>query len=194
MLPIGISLVAFIISKVLTRFSRPGRSLTTIYQNNSVYCLIFSKNFLGRCILVVTIFIQGSILYVFLRASRLIGSNNDWRFSFLCLKNSMVCLDQNKVTVGGEVLFYFVTITYLGVDFVLSCNQLIMAAKIRDILLLISGLGIFGLTTLAMFTTAVYNWALADKNTDLIENAVILLFVNDLDEKLLDVMEITNPE
>ena len=62
MLPIGISLVAFIISKVLTRFSRPGHSLTTIYQNNSVYRPIFSKNFLGRCILVVTIFIQGSIL------------------------------------------------------------------------------------------------------------------------------------
>lgn len=194
LLPIAILLVAFIISKILTRFSQPGHSLSNIYQNNSVYCLIFSKNFFGWCISVVTIFIQGSILYVFLRASRLTGSNNDWRFSFRCLKNNMECLDQNKVTVAGEFLFYFVTISYLGVDFVQSCNQLIMAVKIRDISLLISGLGIFGLTALAMFTTAVYNWALADKNTDLVVNAVILLFVNDLDEKLLDVMEIAFPE
>lgn len=190
-LPVIILLVGYIISK---RKIQSFRSISTIYQNNSVYCLIFSRNRLGWSITIVTICIQFGILYVFLQASRFGVDNTDWRYSFLCLRNDDECLDRNSIEIYGEILFYVVTISYLGVDFVQSSLQLIMAAQTRDLALMISGLGIFTLTALAMFTTAVYNWALADKNTDLIVNAVILLFVNDLDEKLMEVLEIAVPD
>merc|ERR1712071_656724 len=44
-----------------------------------------------------------------------------------------------------------------------------------------------------MGTSIVYNYALAESNTELVTNTVILLFVNDIDEHLLDVLESMAP-
>ena len=48
---------------------------------------------------------------------------------------------------------------------------------------------LYWLTILVAFTSVVYNLALAGSNTDAIVNVVILLFINDLDEKLLGILE-----
>ena len=58
----------------------------------------------------------------------------------------------------------------------------------KNLQLALSGFVLLGLTVLAMFTSIFYNMALAQSNTDLIVNAVILLFINDLDEKTMDLL------
>lgn len=195
LVPTGILVIGFISSKIVSFAVKKAwkRSISTIYQNDSVYCLVFSNNLIAWIIAFCTIITQGGILYVFLQASSVESNTSDWRFSWVCLYNRSECIDGNSIDKPGETLFSLVMITYLGVDFIQAVLQLYGAARYKDFRLLISGLGIFALTSLAMFTTIVYNWALAESNTDLIVNAVILLFVNDMDEKLLDVMTILYP-
>ena len=62
-----------------------------------------------------------------------------------------------------------------------------------DIKLLLSGVNILMLTLLATYTSFMYNFALAEKNSDLVTNAVILLFINDLDEHVLDLLTTVAP-
>ena len=51
--------------------------------------------------------------------------------------------------------------------------------------------GLSSLTT--VFVSISYNTALAKKNTELIVNALILLFVTELDEKAFEVISTVNP-
>ena len=47
---------------------------------------------------------------------------------------------------------------------------------------------------MAIFGSYYYNMALATTNTELIVNAVILLFINDLDEQLMNAMQALAPD
>merc|ERR1712087_134954 len=89
---------------------------------------------------------------------------------------------------------YVVTLSTLGVDFLNSTFQIRKAVFLFDYWLLISGILHFGMTVLAVFSSHYYNMALATSNTELIVNAVILLFINDLDEQFMSVIQILVPD
>lgn len=73
-------------------------------------------------------------------------------------------------------------VIYLGTGFILSFIQVRMAVVLTDLKLGLSGLVHFLLTLLALCTYLMYNDALTQRNTELITNAVILLFTNDINE------------
>ena len=58
-----------------------------------------------------------------------------------------------------------------------------------DIRLLLNGLFLIGLSIVSITASYSFNYATAESNTDLIINAVILLFINDLDEQTMKVLE-----
>ena len=78
---------------------------------------------------------------------------------------------------------------FLGGDFVDSIHQLRKAVTLRYKSLFVSGFVLFSLTVLAFFTSIIYNLALAKSNVDLIINAVFLLFINDMDEQFLKLLD-----
>lgn len=78
---------------------------------------------------------------------------------------------------------------FLGGDFVDSIHQLRKAVTLRYKSLFVSGFVLFSLTVLAFFTSIIYNLALAKSNADLIINAVFLLFINDMDEQFLKLLD-----
>lgn len=51
---------------------------------------------------------------------------------------------------------------------------------------------LFLVTSLSTWTSVYYNLAIATKDTELIVNAVILLFVNELDERLFQLCQMLN--
>ena len=111
-------------------------------------------------------------------------------YTFRCPDNNIKCQDQSSVSVGGWILFYVVTLLHLGGDFALSFVQILISIKTKNYHLRASGISMFIVTGVAFSTSIIYNMALAEKNTDLLTNAVILLFINDLDEKFLDMLKI----
>lgn len=76
----------------------------------------------------------------------------------------------------------------------MSGLQLIGALAFGDIQLFVSGVGILDLTSIAVITSFQYNLELVEKNTDLVTNAKILLFINDLDEQFMSWLKTLAPD
>lgn len=197
MVPIGAATINIAITEtnVQTLFSWfvDDRDPLTLYSEDSIYCFILSKSKRAIAAYLFTSSVQIWLFVLYLQASNVESNDSDYKFTFRCLDNSMDCKDEVSFGINGWILFVTVTLLYLGADISMSLLQLRKAVMLLDFQLLISGFGLLGLTALAFFTSFVYNMALAEKNTDLLTNAVILLFINDLDEKFLSMIRLTFP-
>ena len=91
------------------------------------------------------------------------------------------------------IAFCIVLVLHLARDFAMSFAQLMIFINTWDYYLLVSGLSVLILTGVALTTSIIYNIALAAKNTDLLTNAVILLFINDLDKKFFEMLLFVKP-
>lgn len=160
---------------------------------DSVYCFILTKSIMAWILYLVTVVIQVLLFAEYIGASSVKSENTDWNFTFRCPRNTIECEDESSRTRNGWILFFLVTGSYLGADFVKSLRQLQKAVLTLNWQLFLSGFLLFCLTMLALFASTVYNIALAESNTDLIMNTVILLFINDMDEKILIILESLAP-
>ena len=165
-----------------------------IYSNGSVYCFILSNTKVAWFLYILTAVIQLWLFATYLHASNVRNEDTDFQFNFRCLGNSLECNDESNVGVGGWALFFIVLFLYIGRDLAMSCQQLLSALALGDFQLFVSGSGMLILTVVAIFTSFKYNLALATKNTDLVTNAVILLFINDLDESFLSFLQNFKPD
>jgi len=192
--PFGFGLGFFIMFVLCRRYGmNDPRDPLEIYDPDSSYCLIFSDDKIAWIVYVITYFIQVSFFYLFLSASSFTHVSSDWQFTLVCAGSNTECIDLNTVTSYGWFLFYVLTFSTLGPDLANSIYQIRKAIFIRDGRLFLSGFLFFGLTTIAVFASVFYNQALATTDTELIVNAVILLFINDLDEQFMNILHTTNP-
>ena len=166
----------------------------SVFKDDSVYCLILSKNLKAWFIYACTLLLQTGIFVMFLIASSFNFEETDWRYTFRCLSNEETCEDTSSTTLTGWVFFGIVVVAFLAVDFVLGYHQITLSIQRSCPQLFFSGMGMLYITTLALFTSVAYNYALASSNTDLIVNAVILLFVNDMDECFLEALVYIAPK
>ena len=178
------------INKLVFSIALHGRDLDTIYSDDSVYCFLLSKNKIAWMIQIFTAIFQMSLFATYIDSSNALREDTDFVYTFRCPDNNIKCQDQSSVSVGGWILFYVVTLLHLGGDFALSFVQILISIKTKNYHLRASGISMFIVTGVAFSTSIIYNMALAEKNTDLLTNAVILLFINDLDEKFLDMLKI----
>lgn len=183
---VSLFIVIFIVFKMIKAKDR--RELSDSEGMDSVYCFCFSSNLTAWFIHIFTSGVQFGLFIVFIQASNFLDENTAWQYSLRCPDNNMVCRNTNTVSGEGWFLFTVVTAFYLGTDFVNSILQIKKAVVTRDPKLIISGFVLLSLTSTAMFTSVLYNIAIASSNTDLIVNAVILLFINDLDEQFFSLL------
>jgi len=169
------------------------RNTLSVFNEDSVTCLIFTDNLCAWLIYASVASIQGWLFSVFLEKSDFNAQDTDWRFSFRCPNDSSECLNAGQTTTEGWIMFVLVTFFFLGTDFIDSVLQLRKAVTLKDSRFLLSGVILFLLTALALYTSIVYNFALAETDTDLIVNTVILLFINDLDEQCLNILDSAAP-
>ena len=86
-----------------------------------------------------------------------------------------------------------VTLCTLSVDYINSALQIRKAAAIIDWRLFVSEFLHMSMTVLALFCSYYYNMALTTTNTELTVNAILLLFINDLDEPLMNALQALTP-
>ena len=197
MLTVGLPILFFLMSQIRVKLGRTYngtvRHPSTIYNVDSIYCFIFSDRPLAWLLYAAMNMVQSSLFFVFLQKSNFDNENTDWQFSFRCPDNTAECQDSNSRSSSGWFLFVVVTTLFLGPDLITSIFQLFNGTIFCDQRFFLSGIFLFFLTLLAVQTSIFYNVAMAESDTDLIVNAVILLFINDLDEQLLSLVHIIAP-
>ena len=194
--PLALIVIAFVVTK-LKKLCGKGDDdwdLDGIYSDDSVYCFVLSTNKIAWAIHVTTLGIQIWLFATYAQASKNLHEDSDFKYVFRCPDNDIACSNTSTISNSGWVLFFIVTFLYLARDFAMSFRQIVSSIKPLNIHLLASGFGILTLTAIALMTSIVYNFALAEKNTDLLTNAVILLFINDLDEQFLALLLVLAPD
>jgi len=169
------------------------RDPLTIFNDDSVYCFIFSNDGIAIIIYGVTVVIQVLIFTFYLKASDFVD-DSDYIYSYQCLGNSMECVQERTDKPFGPMLFVLITFLFLGRDFAISTMQIRKSVYLLDKQLLLNGFILFFITAYAFLVSFRYNTALLESSTDMITNTMILLFVNELDEKMLNILLALAPE
>ena len=170
------------------------RSELTMIDEDSTYCLIFSNSYGAWMIYLIVYLVQGCFYYLFLQASFFSSKASDWQFTFQCSSSSIWCVNSSNVDIFGWIMFFVVTLVTLSVDFINSTLLILKSVVTVSLRMLISGIFHLGMTVLALFCSFYYNLALATTNTELIVNAIILLFINDLDEQIMNAIHALFPD
>jgi len=179
-------IMLFALMYIFRSYIPDSRNPEDLVDEDSTYCLIFSDSKVAWLLHTLTLCMQGCIYFPFLLASSFSHKSSDWQFTIRCPSSNVNCNDESTVSALGWVVFYLISIPTLGVDFVRSILQIQKAASLPDLWLFCSGSLHLGITILALIASIYYNLALATTNTVLILNAVMLLFINDLDEQIMN--------
>jgi len=165
----------------------------------SVYSFFLSSSVSAWALATTVLAVQALCFGFFIdEASLEFGSDKLWRYSFLCPRNNPDCRNTSEVTPSGWIFFALFAFVYLLCDMLNGLKLIWSASKHglsqRGFQSFIGGCALFTITALALYATAVYNVATSRSNLDMIFNTVILLFVNDLDEKLFTSLHVISPE
>ena len=192
---IALAIIAFVVTKMkICANCDDGWDLDGMYSDDSVYCFVLSTNKIAWAIYTTTLGVQIWLFATYLVASKNLHSNSDFKYVFRCPDNDLNCSETSTISKSAWVLFFIVICLYLARDFAMSFRQILASTKSFNLHLLISGFGILTVTTIALMTSVIYNLVLAEKNTDLLTNAVILLFINGLDEQILALLLVVVPD
>ena len=195
--PIAITIVFYMtylgMKKVNVNIPDREVDLSQIYNQDSTYCLIFADNLLAWVIYAATVAIQTLLFNLFLNDLSFDSEIFMWQYIYICPENSSECENDDNRHKLGWIGLYIIVLSYLAKDFVFASRQLSKSIFLFDLRLGFSGVVLFFLTGLALVTSIIFNTALANTNPDLIMNAVILLFINDIDEQLLGLLQSLAP-
>ena len=102
------------------------------------------------------------------------------------------------MTIAGWIFFSVLMAVHLAPDIINALKVLWTCIKGSSLSkefarCFVGGLCLLLITALALYASVVYNIAIARSDTELITNAVIILFINDLDEQLYVLLGVICP-
>jgi hypothetical protein len=158
------------------------REARALCGEHSVYSFLLSADYVCWIMYVLTLSLQSLTFSIFLDPADFGHENSDWQYSKRCPGNNFECNDENNVSGLGWFIFAMILASKLAADIVNGCLLVYKSCVLSSIRLFLSGVALVVITSFAAWTSFVYNRATATANTELVYNAVILLFVNELDE------------
>lgn len=137
---------------------------------------------------------QMMTLLIFLPAANIKRKITDGVFTLSCPVHSMSCVDGKTTSWYGYFLYGTILVVWLLADVMGSFKLIACSFKREDPDTCFGGTIVFFLKCATAIVSAVYALAISTSNTEMIVNAVILLFVTDLDEKTHTFLNALNPE
>eukprot|EP00594_Rhizosolenia_setigera_P007152 CAMPEP_0178953206 /NCGR_PEP_ID=MMETSP0789-20121207/8289_1 /TAXON_ID=3005 /ORGANISM="Rhizosolenia setigera, Strain CCMP 1694" /LENGTH=194 /DNA_ID=CAMNT_0020634437 /DNA_START=230 /DNA_END=814 /DNA_ORIENTATION=+ len=111
-----------------------------------------------------------------------------------CPAKSLECENSRTVSPYGLFVFGLILTIWLLKDIIGSIKLMLVSFQKRSIDFFFAGALVFTVTMLSIWTSVIYIIAIAVKNTDMIKDAVVLLFVVEVDERIFQLVESINPD
>jgi len=166
---------------------------------DSAYCFFLSDRITAWVLAIGVLATQALCFGFFIdEASLNFESDRIWSYTYICSRNNLICRNNSDVTAFGWIVFTLFALVYLvcdmlnGLKIVWGVSEHGLSRK--GFQTFIGGCSLFVITALALYATVVYNVSASRSNLEMIFNTVILLFVNDLDEKLYASLRVVSPE
>jgi len=158
---------------------------------DSVYSFIFSKYKIAQAFAVFVGAFQVWALFFFVSAAvkDFNDEKSDFVYSWKCPRNSLECSDESDLQWQGWLISSILMAAHLLKDIINGVKLLLFCGKRRHhfsskIRYFWGGLFLTWISAFALYASVVYNYAIARSITDIIANAVIIIFVIDVDEYL----------
>jgi len=164
------------------------------YQEESVYKFFLSSSVPAWFIAIFAALSQLVIVYFFINAADVQGENNDWVFMYSCPEDDLSCKKVQGKTLMSWAVFNIIIFTYVGNDALDGLFLIYESLFVNDEKGIVAGAVLVYLTVTTVITSIIYNSAIGTSDTDILQNAVLLLFLNDLDEKLYSIIVRVNPK
>ena len=171
-----VSLVVFVM-KMLGYHSNKDKDLSVLYAEDSTNSLVFSKKTSARVIYATTIILQTLLFLIYLIDSERI-------------KYSM---NISVTNWHAWLSFSLVIFCFLGADLVMSVSQLREGFLLNDKSLFVGGAVLLYITIVALTTSFFYCSMSVESNTELIVEAIVLLFIMDLDDRIFAILNKAAP-
>jgi len=153
------------------------------FQAESVYKFLLTSNRSAWLIAIASGIIHIAMLCIFINASDFKNERSSWEYSFECSSKGLDCEDKRFCTNMGWVGYAIILISFLFVDFadgILMVYESIINHEIKGAF---AGMFVFFVTISSLTTSIIYNFSTGVSNTDIILDAAILLFLNEIDEQ-----------
>jgi len=166
---------------------------------DSVYCFFLSNSITAWVLTIVVIVAQVICFSVYINGATLdFDSDKDWVYQYVCPRDNPACRITSDVGGLGWIFFAIFLAVHLLSDAVHGLKLVWSAPRYglswKTCQCLFGGLCLCSISALALYSSVVYNVAISRSNLELIFNTVILLFVNDLDEKMYSCLETIRPK
>jgi hypothetical protein len=158
------------------------RSPMDLCGKGSVYCLLLAGDWSGTALYGFTVFLQLGVFSLFIYSASI--EQKMLPLFLTCPPDSDECEDVRTVDPFGWITLAVLMAVYLTLDVVNGFTLVIRSGTLRSPRLLISGSSLVIISVMVVWTSVYYNAKTAVTNTDLIVNAVVVLFVNEIDEHL----------
>jgi len=189
---VGVCLAMFIVVTIIIYFvSKRGMHMKYVELDcvetsgeDSVYCLVLTSSAISWIITILTVILQIFLFILFLLAASFKGDDSDWVYTQRCPASSLDCTDEREISNYAWVIFVIFMIISLLPDLLNGMKLVYKAASAGSFRCLVSGIFLIFVSVLAGLTSYFYNHAIAMSNTEVIINAAVLLFINDVDERV----------
>jgi len=156
---------------------------------DSVYQYILSKSKYGQVFALVVVACQVWSLSIFVMVANkdFDDDRSDYVYSWKCQKDSLDCRDDNDYSWKGWTLFVFLMAAHLLKDLINGLKLLILCGQRRHaiharIFYFTGGVFLTSISLYTIFASTMYNKAIGRSDSGLLANAVIIMFVVDVDE------------
>lgn len=197
------------------RQHKSGRQLTTQYVRQksqadekyaiksmgegSVYSFFLTDSKLAWSFALATVALQLWLLHPFIVAAEFDLSDDvkDLVYTWKCDRVSDQCEDLGDVTWQGWFLFGLLMTAYMGKDMVCGGKMITLSGKSRHdvsqrIRFFVGGTLLSCVSVYIFYASTIYNISIATTNTELIYNAVIILFIMEMDERVFETIDAVN--
>jgi len=162
---------------------------------DSVYKFFFYNDLWGWGIALTVLALQLWMCFVFIGGSEydLHDDKSDLVYTWKCPRDEENCRDTSGLGWQGWMLFIVLMVVHLLKDVVNGAKLIALSGTARSrphrrIRFFLGGLCLITAALFTLYASTIYNEAIATNDTEIIENAVIILFISDIDEMALDTL------
>jgi len=194
---LGFSFVLMCLCAILSIFSKHLPRLPYIvrqeFQQDSAYRWFLSTNYSAWFWAFVALVFQLWLVLVFLQSGDYTFKGNLWLYSKDCPDNDTLCYQTKTTDLAGWITFVAILAVFLLQD--LIPGLLIFYESSVDFCWkgLFAGLAILNITILSAVASAIFIYATSLSNIVIYMNAVIVLFLNSIDEQVFMIVQRVAP-
>jgi len=146
--------------------------------SDSVYQFFLTKSWRGWIIAMATMGIQCWVLGIFVKGAErdLQDDASDLMYTFLCPRDQVTCENRADLTKQGWAAFGILMAVHLSKDLINGMKLVSLAASEghyfhRQVRFFLSGMLLTTVTSFTLYSSAIYNKAIATSDTEVIANS-----------------------